>query len=291
MTLYMNDKDSIYDHLLSAAYRFKTTETGAEFLPEGKNTFADMMLVTSDLTDDFVREMDEYQRKEFVISFPFKETFTAQRNITHWWQLLRIITEKQFKFHNSVDRQPVAIADDDQPEVDPVRLKAMQHVDWQEINRLVKDALLNAKASYIGNYPAEFYADQAELFDTNMTTSIGVSFADLGKYKSWPDYIEKNNIRSWNMFTNIISHNLFDYQVSHQLTQEEQAAAPADETKTATVRATYLNGDVIFQTVENISSDMPADALGEIVAGVMQHAWEKGDDPVSATIVLTFGKV
>ncbi|QIG74669.1 hypothetical protein EVC12_034 [Rhizobium phage RHph_I42] len=290
MTLYMNDKESIYQHLLEGIYRIQADLHAWDFDPKQAQFFGQQPVTVDSMIPTFNDLERKFQMKHYVVCFPINEAFTKSgMKSGQWADLLRIIAEQQYRYHNSVERKPVAVMMEDVQEESAAKLKAMQSVDWQEINRKVCDALLQAKASYIASYPAEFYDDQAHLFDAEMVATLGLTYSDLGKYVGWHDFITKNSIGSWQAFTNSISHAIFDMQLSaHMMTQ---AAIEPEKTGDAIVRVTYLNGDTIFQGTDTISSDMPADALGEIVATAMQTAWQKGDDPISATIILTFGKV
>jgi len=75
-----------------------------------------------------------------------------------------------------------------------------------------------------------------------------------------------------------------DYLVSqsHSFTQ---GAYIMDAIVTATVRK---NEETIVRKVITMSSDLPAQNLGELVAEVLADSYEKGNDPVDIHIVLHF---
>lgn len=71
----------------------------------------------------------------------------------------------------------------------------------------------------------------------------------------------------------------------------------AETVKTATITAIPMVGltalpKARFTVTEDITDDLPAEAIGQVVAEAVQRAWRAGQDPAAPgfSILVTFGK-
>ena len=70
--------------------------------------------------------------------------------------------------------------------------------------------------------------------------------------------------------------------------QHENTSGRHPFTDRALVRATFAGRGNTYQQDIETSTDLPADALGEVVARVLDLASRNGEDPAGMTVVLTF---
>lgn len=59
-------------------------------------------------------------------------------------------------------------------------------------------------------------------------------------------------------------------------------------TDAALIRATFCGRGNTYQADIECSTDLPADALGEVVAEVINRAWRSGEDPAGCAVTLVF---
>ena len=81
------------------------------------------------------------------------------------------------------------------------------------------------------------------------------------------------------------------YQAGYNDGVAAKAPPPDIFGQNARVTATYMKGDNTVTGYADMTTDLPADALGELVATVINTAWSKGEDPAGAVVVLQFGSV
>lgn len=56
----------------------------------------------------------------------------------------------------------------------------------------------------------------------------------------------------------------------------------------AVIKATVITREQTFTDEIETTDDLPSNAIGELCAGVVNRAWEAGNDPTTLTLVVNF---
>jgi hypothetical protein len=63
----------------------------------------------------------------------------------------------------------------------------------------------------------------------------------------------------------------------------------ADEQRQAMISATAIGEGNTFTALLETTTDLPPDAIGEVVVMALQRIWRAGEDPTKSVIVIRFG--